>query len=533
MAVAFEVVRKIGKYRYKYEVEAYRDPETKRPRQRILRFFGRVDTKGNIVVPGQVRVDSVHSAFPVGPLSLFTAVADSLQLQGHIQRSLQIDPDTAGHVLCLALNQLCHRRPLTKLSDWVVRSPLPDWLDLDPARISRDSFQAALNALCHRTRDHIIEDRGLVLQKDLTAVWRNGGKEPAQYYYDVTKRLYYGSTCPYAEPGYFPGGTHKNVIGFGMVVSRTHSHPVLCRAIPGSRHDTLTVEDVVQHLRAWGFRHLTLIMDRGMVSAKNVEFLVRSGYDQVGIVPATNTEAWSYLTHWTPEQMERAEHLVERGSRNDDNVAFVRAWTAPLFGRTRMRVALVASPSRRQADLVGRERRLAALERTTDRSVVQDARDELGPLVRTARGRRGFSVDEHLVREDRQRDGRFLLFSTDLSLSGTDLFRIYFQRDEIEKAFHIVNGELTLGPFRYRAKERIDADTTVMYLAYLLWSVVARRLRAKFGQMSVPEALGLVEDVAQVRFGSGKLERVWVTRLAAEQRKVLKYLGAVRLLGND
>jgi len=132
------------------------------------------------------------------------------------------------------------------------------------------------------------------------------------YEFNRIRRVYnsknYG--CPYAEPGYFPGGTRKNVMGFGMVTSRHRQHPVLCRAIRGSRNDTLTVQDVVNHLKAWGFKRLTLIMDRGMISRENVEFIMKSGFDLVGLVPETNKEVWDYIARWPTEKLERPKYLL-------------------------------------------------------------------------------------------------------------------------------------------------------------------------------------------------------------------------------
>jgi transposase len=89
--------------------------------------------------------------------------------------------------------------------------------------------------------------------------------------------------------------TSKNVLGFGLVTSRNNQYPVLCRAIRGSRSDTLTVQDMLHQLKAWGFHHLTLILDRGMISRENVQCVVDSGFDVVGLVPETHKEAWSYV----------------------------------------------------------------------------------------------------------------------------------------------------------------------------------------------------------------------------------------------
>ena len=525
--MAYLVTRRVGKYLYRYEVESYWDRKKKQPRQRTLRFLGRVDKEGRVIVPPAIRVDSLSNSFPVGSLALFYAVARELDMLAHIQEVLDVDHDTAGHVLCLVLNQIGAKRPLSGLSDWVVRSPIPRWEHLDISRLNRESFDRALHRLCHSTVDGGFEDLGLTLQAEMTKVWRGNTREPAQFYYDVTRQLYYGSSCSYAESGYFPGGTSKNVLGFGMVTSRHRQHPVLCRAIRGSRSDTLTVQDVVNHLKSWGFKRLTLILDRGMISKENVEFIVKSGFDLVGLVPATYKEAWNYITHWPNSKLARPQHLVERASGAK---VYTRAWRAPLLGQKSMRVALVQDPLRATHEQLERDGLISALGKTTNPTRLRELRGELGALAIPAPGRRGFIIDTAGVAEDRLGDGRFLMFSTDASLDAEQMFRIYFQRDEVEKAFRAIKGELSLGPIRYRRRDRIDAYTTVIYLAYLLWSRAQERLREKYPSMAVTKAVALVEDVHLVRVQSGKKISEWITRRSKEQDKLLSLVGADEFL---
>ena len=122
------------------------------------------------------------------------------------------------------------------------------------------------------------------------------------------------------------------------------------------------------------------------------------------------------------------------------------------------------------------------------------------------------------------------MFSTDGALGAEQMFRIYFQRDEIEKAFQIIKGNLSLGPIRYRRRDRIDGYTTVVYLAYLLWSRAQERIRDKYPDLTVSRALSLVEDVHLVRVQMGKTTSEWTTRCSAEQTKLLKLVGASRFL---
>ncbi len=528
--MAYHVTRRIGKHLYRYEVESYWNSAKKQSRQRILRFVGRVDSQGKVVVAPAVRVDSVATSFPVGPLALFYAMARELRLVSHIEDVLGVGHDAAVHILCLVLNQIGAKRPLADLPAWVARSPIPRWEQLRDPDLSRESFDRALHTLCHAAKNGGREDLGLALQRKMTSVWRGGSREPAQFYYDITRQIYHGGNNEFAEPGYFPGGTKKNVLGFGMVTSRRNQHPVLCRAIQGSHNDTITVQDTVNHLRAWGFKKLTLILDRGMISRENVEFVVKSGFDLVGLVPETNKEAWDYVTRWTGEEIEQPGYLVGRASGAK---VYVRSWRATLLGQREMRVALVVDKMRATHEQLERDGILQAVERTTAPGMLRELREELGGLAVTAHGRRGFSVDKQAVKEDSRGDGRFLMFSTNPDFDAEEMFKTYFQRDEIEKAFRTLKGELSLGPIRYHRRDRIDAYTTIIYLAYLLWSLAQQRLSEKCPSLTVTQALKLVGDIHAVRFQSGKRLLEWTTRRTTEQNKILKLVGALDLMPSD
>ncbi len=520
-------VRRFGDRHYAYEREAYWDPALRQTRRRTLRYLGPCDATGHLLSPPKVQPDAIHSAFPVGPLAVFYAAAKQLKVRDRIGEVLGVSDDRAGHLLTLALNQATARVPLSRLHDWVRASPLPRWESLTPDTLTPRAFEDALSALCHLTPEKTWEDRGLLLQDDLTRAWRGRSRESPAVYYDITKQSYAGSSCPYAQRGHDSNGGISPVVGFGMVVSRDHHHPYLCRALPGAQNDTLSVAETVEMLQARGYTNLTLVMDRGMTSAGNVARAVRAGYHVVGLVKGWDDETVALASRWPGEDLERPEHVVVT---SHGGAVYARALTTPLAGRSRMRVAVVENLGRKADDREGRDLALQELEGPVSRERLMVLRRELAGLLVTNRGRRGFRADSAAVERDRKLDGRFLLFSTDPSMDGRTMYRTYFQRDAIEKVFRTSKGEMSLGPVRYRRKDRVDAYATVVYMAYLLWSWAERRLREKYPRMTLEEALRIVENVSWVRFGSGKLVREWPTRLTEEQEAVLSPLGAKRYL---
>ena len=522
--MAFPRVITVRHRHYLQQVESVWDPKKKRSVTRVLAHLGPCDENGKLLHPPRVRVESVHSAFPVGSLAIFFAASRELEVQERIREVLSVNSTEAATVLALALNQATARVPLYRLPGWVRASPLPRWLSLDPERLTPRSFEEALAALCHLTPEKTWEDRGLLLQQELTRGWRGSTREPAGAYYDITKQPYYGSHCPYGQLGHDERGTAP-VIGFGMVVSKEHYHPILCRTLPGGQNDSLSVAPTLEMLQAQGLRHLLLVMDKGMTSKGNVQRALDAGYQVVGSVKGWSREAVAYASRWPGERLERAEYVV---GTSHGGAVYARAFTAPLMGIPKVRIAVVENLSRKAEDRQARDLMLQELEGPVAPKRVKEIRAELGEVVVSSPGRRGFRVDPKAVEVERMLDGRFLLFSTDLSLDGPKMYRTYFAKDAIEKAFRTSKGELSLGPARYRRKDRLDAYSTVVYLAYLLWNWAERRLREKYPEYHLAEALRLLENVSWVRFGVGKSVREWATRLTEEQEKLLAAVRAVQ-----
>ncbi|MDE1820280.1 MAG: hypothetical protein KGJ23_05815 [Euryarchaeota archaeon] len=138
--------------------------------------------------------------------------------------------------------------------------------------------------------------------------------------------------------------------------------------------------------------------------------------------------------------------------------------------------------------------------------------------------------DTLLAERDRARDGRFLIFSTDLSLNGSEMYETYFASDGIEKVFRTGKGELHLEPIRKQRLDRMYASATILFTAWLLWSWTERTLKRKLPKMSLAEALRLLEKEPRVRTGAGKSVREGVPRLSGKQDEVLTAVGATRYL---
>ncbi len=113
--MAFREIHRIGGHLYLYERESYRDPKLRKVRRRTVRYLGPCDARGRLRAPPTLRVDSVHSSFPVGRLPVLYAAARKLDVVDRIQAVLEVERAEASRLHALALNQATHRLPLSRI----------------------------------------------------------------------------------------------------------------------------------------------------------------------------------------------------------------------------------------------------------------------------------------------------------------------------------------------------------------------------------------------------------------------------------
>jgi transposase len=340
------------------------------------------------------------------------------------------------------MNQVCNRLSLEKAAAWVNNTPLAEWEGYKQQTLTRVDLDNGLGQLCF-VKNGIKSDVGLAIPQTRAERCQKLDSESRKHlFYDVTKITYFGNGCSYSEKGYTLSQRGKWTIGVGFVISGEHSFPVRCGAIPGSKNDTLTMEDMLAALESWGYRGIPMIVDRGMMSKRNIKIARGKSFHIIGGCPETSSEVFSEL------------------------------------------------------------------------------KGVLSSVIVKQRGRRGFRVDDNLVQQEEFIDGRFLMFGTDQRISAKNVFTLYFQRDEIEKAFRCLKGVLSLGPIRYQRPERIDAYLTIVFLAYLLRTIVKFRLKNANIDMSVDLAVDELKNLTLVEYSYKGKVRGKLTRATKKQEKI-------------
>src|SRR5208337_4225625 len=244
-------------------VESYRT--ARGPRQRVAEWV-EVDLKG-------VRVERARR---FGGPWLGRTLLRQLELDRFLDENLSRGREQVPWPLMamvLVLGRLCDPSSELHLAErFYERSALPDLLGVPAEKVNDDRLYRALDALLpHKTKleQHLRHKLGELFALDYDLLL-----------YDVTSTYFEGEARGnrLAQRGY--SRDHRpdcKQVNLALVVSRS-GMPVGYEVFAGNRHDSTTLEEMVRHIeRLHGRAARIWVLDRGMVSEDNVEFLKQGG----------------------------------------------------------------------------------------------------------------------------------------------------------------------------------------------------------------------------------------------------------------
>jgi transposase len=308
--------------------------------------------------------------------------------------------------------------------------------------------------------------------------------------YDVTSTYFEGEAKGNrkAQRGY--SRDHRpdcKQVCIALVVTRD-GFPLGYEVFAGNRSDGTTVEDIVGKMEdRYGRADRIWIMDRGMISQENLQFLRDGG-------------RW-YIVG-TPKGMLRKfeRHLLSKDWRSIRSGLEVKLVPSPDGSET---FILCRSEERRQKEKAMHERfarriedGLRQMEESCRRRKYKPVTiaKRLGKLLgRNSRAAGLFKADVvtrpdggaelvwHKLEAWRQwaelSEGCYLLRSNVSDWTAEELWQAYIQLTDAEEAFRIQKSDLQIRPIWHQKEERVDAHILVCFLAYVAWRTLGQMCR--------------------------------------------------------
>jgi hypothetical protein len=256
--------------------------------------------------------------------------------------------------------------------------------------------------------------------------------------------------------------------------------PVRCWTFPGGESDRKIIRTIKDDLGSWNPRRLVWVADRGFASAANRAYLTRGGGHYIHAEKLRHTNA------------EAAAALARPGRYHDvaDNPRVKEIRVAPGGGTAdgirAERFVVCHNPDAADRDEAVRRRLIEHLEGLIEGSDAwpERRRDELVGSLKTKPGLRRLlrrtktgllRIDRAAAAREAHYDGKWLLRTSDLTLSAEDLAAAYKQLLAVERGWRDCKTSLGLRPVYHHREDRIRAHVQLCWLALLLIRVAETR----------------------------------------------------------
>jgi hypothetical protein len=497
------------------------DPAKGRSKVRVLYHFGREDALDRDAIrrligslsralpPGEALAAAappelrLTESRPLGGASALDGLWHRLGLHEILARLLRgrrLDPAAERVLFALVANRAL--APASKLScaAWVSeRAAIPGL-----AELSDDA--------CYRAMDWLLEIEAELAEQVYWATATLLNLEVDLLFFDTTSTYFETDEADPptegAPAGFRAFGHSKDhradlpQVVIGLAVTRT-GIPIRVWTFPGNTADQALIRAVKDDLLAPKLGRVVWVTDRGFASAENRRYLQRAGghYISGEKLRSESAEARAALArqgryHVVAGNLEVKEVVLDEGTMRD-------------------RFVVCRNPDEAVRDAAIRERLVAslALAITDSDELAPAARAKLACDLRGTPTNRRFMrvtkagllrIDRAAVGADAKLDGKFLLRTSDPTLSAADVALGYKQLLEVERAWRDMKTTLDLRPVYHRKEQRIRAHVLLCWLSLLLIRLAEqaagdtwRNLRFELEKCHLVRFAGSTGDVLQ------------------------------------
>jgi transposase len=252
----------------------------------------------------------------------------------------------------------------------------------------------------------------------------------------------------------------------GLAVTR-EGIPVRVWSWPGNTADSALIRQVKADLREWTLSRVIWVADRGFTSGENRRYLRRGDdhYIMGEKLRSASKEAQAALSR-AGRYREVAGNLKVKEVKIGEDERFVVCSNPEAAERdAQVRERLLAH----LAELIKDSDRLPPMKRAELKGVIS-TKPGLSRFLRTTNGGL-LRIDAEAIAADEKLDGKYLLRSSDPTLSPEDIALGYKQLAEVERGWRDLKHVLDLRPVYHRKEERIRAHVILCWLALLLTRV--------------------------------------------------------------
>jgi len=442
------------------------------------------------------------------------------------------------------------------LERWVKTTDLPLLSGIDPDVFTKDTFLSSLDFVCrydessNRMVDYTTTiDDALYQYRRHKHPLPHGEKETVAY--DLTSILFFGVTCPIAKLGRNPNHLKRQQVNLALLVSKYDKFPIAHFVYNGNRKDASTIKNLIARLNDTTIKPGTIIWDRGNTSQEHIIMIEQTEWDLICGIPKTSDDAIDIINNTdlqpTPKtfvQSSKSGHIYaikthEQLYSRERSVVVYLNQDRHMKKMNVMNEAL-AKIGKKLDELgeTGKKLSEAELHKRINK-IIGSWEDCIHPRVK----RKGngpcieWRYKKHNISRLERSYGKYILLSTDESLSAEEVVKAYFEKDFVEKVFRVLKTNEEIEPVRHRLEHRVRAYMFVCVLAYRLLSTLQFMFnKVKVKESTWEQAYDLLEDLGRVErteIGLGNEIKTWYLNVTKSINDRLKKIGMKDLLKEE
>ncbi len=389
---------------------------------------------------------------------------------------------------------------------WYDKTALDDLLGVRSDKIIEDRLYRALDALLPH-KDELCRH----LQRRYGELF---GCRFDFMFYDITSTYFEGNAKanPQAKRGYSRDGRPDcPQICIGLVTTR-EGLPLAFEVFDGNRVDVTTPQEMVQIMEAkYGKANRVWVMDRGMVSEENLEYLRSTGARYLVGTPKSflkKFERQLLEQNWekvqsgvevklcrSPEGTDETFVLCRSAGRKEKENAILNRFVNSL--ETRLLKIAEQAQAGKAKDRQKVERRIGRLLERNSRAASLFSVE----VTETGTGKQARLLIDIKKNEDRyqwalETGGSYILRTNWDETDPKTLWNTYIQLTEVEDSFRTEKYDLGMRPIYHHKQDRTQAHILVCFLALTMWRTLQQWMKAS-GLGTAPRKL--LEELRELR----------------------------------
>ena len=497
--------KKVGNYTYVYHIgKGYRNEKGQPTNDKTT--IGRYDEKSGKLIPNEsyfiiyggepsVKIE-IDSILNFGHYYLLKAISEETGLERVLRN---VFGGAGDQILLLGIYMALTGDAVYRCEGWCRETLTGSDRVLTSTHISRLFTQ--------------IDERQ---RMDFFRAWVHVRQQHEYIAYDVTSISSYVRGTDVVEYGYNRDNESLPQVNYGMYYGEESRMPIFYCVYKGSIVDKSELPYMMQYNDILGIRNVCFVMDRGFFTEENIKSLAHQHRYIIGMGNGLKISKEMISRHGArvvSSEYDIGDTETTGISIDDERYGF------------RSKIMLYHSYSKRLGEAAIFKNKLRKWEQELKEGKTVKAAEEYFTVKKIGDGdgaaisvtRNHKVIDEHL-----HNMGYFLMMTTDLCKTPSEVLDIYRTKDVIETCFDDLKNGIDMKRLRVHSEAALDGKAFVAFIALILRSFVHNKLKDYMAQhrLSLAQIFDELRMIKAVKVRDGMLMSNPITK---KQRTILSY----------